>query len=111
MRFSAAIFATVLAFGASALAAGTSPSLSEIVARHENDLILEARGEMTEFEARALLVARAPPNGDCDTASPSHMGALDCYHAHGHGWKYLGRCYGHQQMMLQGNQFKGWCYF
>jgi len=35
-----------------------------IVARHENDLVLEARGEMTEFEARALLVSRAPPNGE-----------------------------------------------
>jgi len=35
-----------------------------IVALHENDLILEAPGEMTEFEARALLVSRAPPNGE-----------------------------------------------
>jgi len=38
--------------------------IDAIVARHENDQVLEARGEMTEFEARALLVARAPPNGE-----------------------------------------------
>ncbi|PPQ75390.1 hypothetical protein CVT26_015472 [Gymnopilus dilepis] len=89
MRFSATVLATVLAFGVSVMAGGYKPSFDEILARHENDMALEARGEMTEFEARAILVARAPPNGDCSTGSPEHMNARDCYHAHGHGWKYL----------------------
>lgn len=38
--------------------------MDSIVARHELDNELEARGLRTEFETRALLVARAPPNGE-----------------------------------------------
>ncbi|KAF8872666.1 hypothetical protein CPB84DRAFT_1799045 [Gymnopilus junonius] len=64
MRFSTAIFATIIAFGASAMAGGLPSPIDQIIARHERDLTLEARGEMTEFEARAILVARAPPNGE-----------------------------------------------
>ncbi|KAF8872662.1 hypothetical protein CPB84DRAFT_1799037 [Gymnopilus junonius] len=91
MRFSTAVFATVLAFGASALA-GSLPPHEPTYRASRRDL------------ARAILIARAPPNGDCDTASPSHMGAIDCHNAHGHGWKMNANG-------LQGNQFKGWCYF
>ena len=48
----------------------------------------------------------------CGSASPQRKGARDCADAHGHGWKAVnGACYGRQQMLLQGNQIKGWCYY
>ncbi|PPQ75391.1 hypothetical protein CVT26_015474 [Gymnopilus dilepis] len=111
MRFSAAVFATVLAFGASALATVTYPSMHEIIARHENDLRLQARGEMTEFEARAAIHTHREPAGECHDTFPQRMGAHDCLKAGGAGWKIVGKCYDAQQMLLQGNQIKGLCYF
>ncbi|KAF8159305.1 hypothetical protein B0H34DRAFT_702938 [Crassisporium funariophilum] len=113
MRASTSILALAcLIFGTGALAqSATLDSFDAIFARHENDLYLERRGLMTEFEARAMLVARAPPNGDCGSASPSSLNAKACHDGGGHGWKLSGRCYGKQQMLLQGTQFKGACYF
>ncbi|KAF8159288.1 Ribokinase-like protein [Crassisporium funariophilum] len=89
---------------------GMNP-LGAIIARHENDLNLERRGLMTEFKARAILVARREPNGYCSDGMPQSFDARSCYDHMGHGWKMGGRCYGRQQMLLQGTQIRGSCHF
>ncbi|KAF8158004.1 hypothetical protein B0H34DRAFT_674493 [Crassisporium funariophilum] len=111
MRTSTSIlFLACLVFGTGALASNSmADSFEAIIARHENDLYLESRGLMTEFEARAILIARSKPNGDC-TGSPSSENASACSTASGTGWKHDGHCYGKQQMILQGTQSKGECY-
>ncbi|KAH9481735.1 hypothetical protein JR316_0006262 [Psilocybe cubensis] len=111
MRFSLNVLAlSALLFSSSVLA--YEHNIDAIVARHELDNELEARGMRTEFETRALLVARAPPNGDCSTGLPQpNVSGPQCAQMHGYGWKFNGRCYGPRQMILQGNTVKGFCYF
>ncbi|PPQ85392.1 hypothetical protein CVT25_006423 [Psilocybe cyanescens] len=72
MHFSLNIFAVAALLVSSTALAAYENNMDSIVARHELDNELEARGLRTEFETRALLVARAPPNGDCSSGSPEH---------------------------------------
>ncbi|KAF8159279.1 hypothetical protein B0H34DRAFT_796557 [Crassisporium funariophilum] len=111
MRTSTSILALgCLVFGTGALAqSAASNSFDAIFARHENDLSLERRGLMTEFEARAILISRASPNGGCSGVT-QEMNFWSCYNQKGHGWKIAGRCYGRQQMLLQTTPIKGSCY-
>ncbi|KAF4615770.1 hypothetical protein D9613_012383 [Agrocybe pediades] len=110
MRFSFNIIAAAALLLSSTAMAAYEHDLDAIIARHERDMELEARGETTEFELRAMLVERNP-RGDCSTASPQRMTGPACARAGGHGWMSNGRCYTRQQMAMQGNVVKGSCYF
>ncbi|KAF4615855.1 hypothetical protein D9613_012389 [Agrocybe pediades] len=110
MRFSFNIVAAAALLLSSTALAAYEHDLDAIIARHQHDMELEARGEMTEFEIRAMLVERNPA-GECNTASPSRLTGPECARGRGIGWMSRGRCYTPQQMAMQGNIVKGSCYF
>ncbi|KAF8153819.1 hypothetical protein B0H34DRAFT_67800 [Crassisporium funariophilum] len=99
-----------LVFGTGALAQSAPDSFDTIIARHVNDLYLESRGLMTEFEVRAALIARGKANGYCSGKKTEQQNAKACHDTGGFGWRYHGVCYGINQMLLQGKLTKGKCY-